>query len=82
MSYDKDWTTWAGDNPEEAKIECQALMQRVRAAKQIAPLLRCINEDIHEFESGVCLICDVEDEDYEPSDAQIPGTYEIRKAAA
>jgi len=49
---------------------------------EIAPLLRCINEDVHEFESGVCLICEAEDEDYEPSDAQIPGTYEIRKAVA
>jgi hypothetical protein len=30
----------------------------------------------------VCLICEAEDEDYEPSDAQIPGTYEIRKVVA
>ena len=59
-----------------------AAVERVQAAKQIAPLLRCINEDIHEFESGVCLICEAEDEDYEPTDAQIPGTYEIRKAVA
>jgi hypothetical protein len=30
---------------------------------------------------GVCLTCEAEDEDYEPSDSQIPGTYEIRSAA-
>jgi len=35
----------------------------------------------HEFYMGVCLTCEAEDEDYEPSDSQIPGTYEIRSAA-
>jgi hypothetical protein len=72
----KQLTTWAGDHPEEAEA------QLAKAHIEIAPLLRCINEDIHEFESGVCLICEAEDEDYEPTDAQIPGTYEIGKAVA
>lgn len=34
------------------------------------------------YSNGHCADCGVPIEDFEPSDAQIPGTYEIRKAAA
>jgi len=78
MSYTEDWTTWAGDHPEEAEAQLRA--ERGHLYADTEP--ETCDVEGHEFESGVCLICDVEDEDYEPSDAQIPGTYEIRKAVA
>lgn len=53
-----------------------------KARVEIAPLLKCINEDIHEWHFGTCLICEAVDEDYEPTDAQIPGTYAIQGSAA
>jgi hypothetical protein len=112
MSYEKDWTTWAGDNPQEAEAELRA--ERERAEASFARVIRAgllqpahnheymlcsaacetcgeprdtqylttCEVEGHEFHVGVCLICEEPDEDYEPSDAQIPGTYEIRKAAA
>jgi hypothetical protein len=35
----------------------------------------------HEYNFGICLDCDQPQPDYEPTDAQIPGTYEIGQAA-
>ena len=36
----------------------------------------------HEYNFGICLDCDQPQPDYEPTDAQIPGAYEIQQAAA
>jgi hypothetical protein len=36
----------------------------------------------HEYDFGICLDCDHVDPAFEPTDGQIPGTYEIQQAAA
>lgn len=42
---------------------------------------RCSTEG-HEYNFGICLDCEQVDPAFEPDDGQIPGTYEIQKAAA
>jgi len=36
MSYEKDWTTWAGDNPQEAEAELLAELRKRDDAKREA----------------------------------------------
>jgi hypothetical protein len=75
--------SYTGDHPEGYK-ELRNLTRQPIEEDRKARLLVQVRQAmcLHEFDNGVCLICEAEDEDYEPSDAQIPGTYEIRKAVA
>ena len=68
--------------PEAARVIAAA--ERVQAAKAAAtpyPPSAC-DALGHEYNFGICLDCGRQQPDYEPTDAQIPGTYEIGKAAA
>lgn len=87
MSYTGDWTDWAGDNPEEAEAQLHA--GSPAAALGLSPAgidATDPNEAACEHEvtdnQGVCLDCEEPIEGFEPTDAQIPGSYDIRKAAA
>lgn len=66
MSYTGDWTDWAGDNPKEAEAELRK--EKARKAKEdyVYADYDCEVEG-HEFNWGVCLICEEPDEDYDPT---------------
>lgn len=88
----EDWADWAGDHPQQAEADLRAEREKAYRAHGIkigdsawgAGVI--IEDDCelegHEWHFGVCLICEEVVEDFEPTDGQIPGTYEIRKAAA
>ena len=88
MSKDyEDWTDWAGDHPKEAEAELRKGLEQSAAGDTVSlgdftQYADLCDTEGHEFYMGVCLICSAVDEDFEPSDAQIPGTYEIKRSAA
>lgn len=53
-------------------------LEALRAQKE--KVMNCEHENTDN--QGVCLDCEATVENWEPSDAQLPGTYDIRKAAA
>jgi hypothetical protein len=60
MSYVKDWTTWAGDHPEQAEADLRAaIMEHWHDT--------LCDVEGHEFHLAVCLICEDVDEDYDPT---------------
>ena len=69
-------------NNEDLDYACKVAEAKyhtdLRALKE--KTMNCEHETTNN--QGVCLDCEATVENWEPSDAQIPGTYEIRKAAA
>ena len=85
----EDWTDWAGDHPQEAEEDLRK--ERERAEESFARVIRagllesaveasCEHTEV--YPNGKCSDCGYEIEDWEPSDAMIPGTYEIQGSAA
>jgi hypothetical protein len=66
MSYVKDWTTWAGDHPQEAEAELRKAKTWGAGVIVEDEPTTCEVEG-HEFHVGVCLICEEVDDDYDPT---------------
>lgn len=79
--------TWAAAARHRARNEpldfacsvAEANYQQERRTKKKEQDMQCEHPDIST--QGVCLDCEQPVENWEPTDAQIPGTYEIQKAA-
>ena len=88
MNKYEDWTDWAGDHPQEAEEDLRKERERAGArvillgwgAGVIVEEARCEHTEV--YPNGKCSDCGYEIEDWEPSDAMIPGTYEIQGSAA
>lgn len=61
---------------EEGRAVCSVMQL------PFAPAAPTCETDGHEYDFGICLDCGGVDEDFDPTDAQIPGAYEIQKKAA
>lgn len=92
-----DWNDWAGDHPEQAERDlgrithmedpCENYGHSFSLASPTCdlcmaerPTVECEHTEV--YSTGHCADCGTEVEGFEPSDAQIPGTYDIGKAAA
>ena len=98
MSKYEDWTDWAGDHPQQAEEDLRKERERAEesfarvvregllhpsvwgAAVIVEATEDCGHTEV--YPNGKCADCGEWVEDFEPSDAQIPGTYEIQGSAA